>query len=82
MRHVGLNKNPCNVLDRLWGGLQKVRLPELQDNRHKKLVRLSALRTGRLQTPRNIPGRGQIKCDGIRAENRFRLSAKRTSPLK
>ena len=26
--------------------------------------------------------RGQLKCDGKRAENRFRLSAKRTSPFK
>ena len=26
--------------------------------------------------------RGQLKCDGTRAENRFRLSAKRTSPIK
>ena len=27
-------------------------------------------------------GRGQLKCDDTRAENRFRLSAKRTSPFK
>jgi len=27
-------------------------------------------------------GRGQLKCDGTRAETRFLLSAKRTSPLK
>jgi hypothetical protein len=26
--------------------------------------------------------RGQLKCDGTRAETRFRLSAKRTSPFK
>jgi hypothetical protein len=26
-------------------------------------------------------GRGQLKCDGIRAETKFRLSAKRTSHL-
>jgi len=26
--------------------------------------------------------RGQLKCDGTRAENRFRLSAKRTSQFK
>jgi len=25
---------------------------------------------------------GQLKCDGTRAETRFRLSAKRTSPFK
>ena len=27
-------------------------------------------------------GRVQLKCDGTRAESRFRLSAKRTSPFK
>ena len=27
-------------------------------------------------------GRGQLKCDGTRAETRFRLSAKRTRPFK
>jgi len=27
-------------------------------------------------------GRGQLKCDGTRAETRFRLLAKRTSPFK
>ena len=27
-------------------------------------------------------GRGQLKCDGTRAETRFRLSAKRTSPFR
>ena len=30
----------------------------------------------------SIVGRGQLKCDGTRAETRFRLSAKRTSPFK
>ena len=30
----------------------------------------------------NHSGRGQFKCDGTRAETRFRLSAKRTSPFK
>ena len=29
-----------------------------------------------------VTGRGQLKCDGTRAETRFRLSAKRTSPFK
>ena len=29
-----------------------------------------------------IGRRLRLKCDGIRAENRFRLSAKRTSPFK
>jgi hypothetical protein len=30
----------------------------------------------------SVLGRGQLKCDGTRAETRFRLSAKRTSPFK
>ena len=30
--------------------------PRFQDNRHMKVVRLSALRTGRLYFPGNIPG--------------------------
>ena len=29
----------------------------------------------------SVPGTGQFKCDGTRAETRFRLSAKRTSPF-
>jgi len=29
-----------------------------------------------------VCGRGQLKCDGSRAEIRFRLSVKRTSPFK
>jgi len=32
--------------------------------------------------PRSYSFRGQLKCDGTRAETRFRLSAKRTSPFK
>jgi hypothetical protein len=31
---------------------------------------------------RNSSSRGQLKCDGTRAENRFRLSAKRTGSFK
>ena len=30
----------------------------------------------------NTHSRGQLKCDGTRAETRLRLSAKRTSPFK
>jgi hypothetical protein len=30
----------------------------------------------------HVKRRGQLKCDGTRAETRFRLSAKRTSPFK
>ena len=39
--------NPITGLDRPWG-FQEVEAPRFQDSRHKKLVRLSALRTGRL----------------------------------
>jgi len=34
------------------------------------------------QTDESNISRGQLKCDGTRAETRFRLSAKRTSPFK
>jgi len=37
-------------------GLQGVEGPRFQDNRHTKVVRLSALRTGRLFPPGDIPG--------------------------
>ena len=37
-------------------GFQEVDAPKFQDNRHMKVVRLSALRTGRLYPPGNIPG--------------------------
>jgi len=33
-----------------------VEVPRFQDNRHMKVVRLSALRTGRLYPAGNIPG--------------------------
>ena len=32
--------------------------------------------------PYSSVGRGQLKCDGTRAETRFRLSTKRTNPFK
>ena len=38
--------------------------------------------TPRSFTPEERPGRLRLKCDGTRAETRFRLSAKRTSPFK
>jgi len=38
------------VTDRLWG-FQMVEVPRFQDNRHMKVVRLSALHTGRLYPP-------------------------------
>jgi hypothetical protein len=37
-------------------GLQEVQAPRFLDNRHMKVVRLSALRTGRLYPPGKIPG--------------------------
>ena len=42
-------------------------------------VRTMALRS---RQPLTEMSRGQLKCDGTRAETRFRLSAKRTSPFK
>jgi len=42
-------------LCRLWG-LQTLVAPRFQDSRHMKVVRLSALRTGHLYPPGNIPG--------------------------
>ena len=42
-------------MDRPWG-FQEAEAPRFQDNRHMKVVRLSALRNGRLYHPGNIPG--------------------------
>jgi hypothetical protein len=42
-------------LDRPFG-LQEVEAPRFLDNRHMKVVRLSALRTGRLYLPGKNPG--------------------------
>jgi len=39
-----------------WTGPEGFRKLRLLDNRHVKLVRLSALRTGRFYPPGNIPG--------------------------
>jgi hypothetical protein len=39
--------NPITGLDKPWG-VQEVEAPRFVDNQHMKLVRLSALRTGRL----------------------------------
>jgi hypothetical protein len=47
--------NPIADLDRPWG-FQEVEAPRFQDSRHMKVVRLSALCTGRLYPPGNIPG--------------------------
>jgi hypothetical protein len=42
-------------LHRPWG-FQEVEAPTFIDNRHQQVVRMSALRTGRLYPPGNIPG--------------------------
>ena len=47
--------NPITGLDRPLG-FQVVEAPRLLDNRHMKVVRLSALRTGRLYPPGDILG--------------------------
>jgi hypothetical protein len=47
--------NPITGLDRPRG-FQEIEAPRFQDNRHMKVVRLSALRTGRLYILGNIPG--------------------------
>jgi hypothetical protein len=41
--------------ERPWG-FQEVEVPRFKANRHMKVVRLLALRTGRLYPPENIPG--------------------------
>jgi hypothetical protein len=47
--------NPTTGLDRTWG-FQRVEASRFQDNRHMKVVRLSALCTSRLYPPGIIPG--------------------------
>ena len=51
---VGKSSNPIITdLSRPWG-FQEVETPRFQDNRHMKVVRLSALRTGRRLYPQEI----------------------------
>jgi hypothetical protein len=38
------------------GGFQEVEAPRIRDSRHMKVVRLPALRTGRVYLAGNIPG--------------------------
>ena len=51
----GVKINPITGLNRP-SGFKEVEAPRFQDIRHKKVVRLSALRSGRLYFPRNSPG--------------------------
>ena len=46
--------NPITGLDRLWG-FQEVEAPRFKDNRHMKVVRLSAIRTDRLSPQEIFP---------------------------
>ena len=57
LQYVPLKKRQNNLitgLDRPWG-LQEVDAPRFQDSRHMKMVSLSALRTGHVYPPGNIP---------------------------
>jgi hypothetical protein len=47
--------SPTTGLDRPTG-FEEVEAPRFLDNRHMKVVRLTALRTGRVYPPGNIPG--------------------------
>ena len=49
------SSNPCTCPDRPWG-VQEVETPRLQDNRHMKVVRLSALWIGHHYPTGNILG--------------------------
>jgi len=44
---LNIESNPITCLDRTWG-FQEVEAPRFQDNQHMKVLRLSAVRTGRL----------------------------------
>jgi hypothetical protein len=52
LHEAAKQSNPITGLDRPIG-FQDVEAPRFKDNRHMKVVRLSARRTGRLYTPRN-----------------------------
>jgi hypothetical protein len=51
--------NPITGVDRPWG-FQEVEAPRFQDSRHKKVVRLSDLRTGRFYPLALISVRGWV----------------------
>ena len=50
---IEYKSNPITGLDRPWG-FQEVEAPIFQDNRYMKVVRLSALRTGRFYPPKEL----------------------------
>ena len=52
---IKVKSNPITGLNRPRG-FQEVEVSRFQDNRHMKVVRLSALRTGGFLPPGNIPG--------------------------
>jgi len=54
-KKAGKGKGKAIPLQALRVG-QEVEAPRFQDSRHMKVVRLSALRTGRFYAPGNIPG--------------------------
>jgi len=54
-RHLHMRSNPITGLERPWG-FQEAEAPRFKNNQHMNVVRLSALRTGRLYTPGNIHG--------------------------
>jgi len=56
-------------------------LPPTNQQYHTKSVQVSLCRP-QMYTGEDEVCRGQLKCDGTRAETRFRLSAKWTSPFK
>jgi hypothetical protein len=59
MRNLTTRMNFKAIAIRTWTGplgLLEVEAPGFSDNRHMKVVRLSALRTGRLYPPGNTPG--------------------------
>ena len=53
--YVESKSNPVASLVRSWE-FQEIEAPRFQDSRHIKMIRLAALRTGRLYPPGNIPG--------------------------
>jgi len=59
LRHFHGDNNGKAIPLQAWTGpegCRRLRLPRFQDNRHMKVVRLSAIRTGRLYPSGNTPG--------------------------